>query len=241
MIAREAPFMMLVRILAPLVWRTDAKIAAKLAEFSATEAGSALDMLKAAELADNPAHRRLFFRHAMDEATHARLFRSAARCLDADPERRASPYAAFHARRQNLFQRLGPERFLAFVHLAELRGRSHFLALEEHFQDRPELLCLFSRIAKEELFHVRYSARLLGNGAPARRALLFVRVTRAWDAWRRLGHRLGDRLAQAFLILLYLVAIPPFAVLQRLFEPERTGWKKKAQVPVSWTDARRSF
>ena len=63
---------LLLRLLAPFVWRNERKVAAKLDGFASTEAGSALDMLKAAELTDDPTLRRLFFRHAMDEAEHRR-------------------------------------------------------------------------------------------------------------------------------------------------------------------------
>src|SRR5687768_13821574 len=69
----------LLRFVAPFVWRNERRVAAKLDGFASTEAGSALDMLKAAELTDDPKLRRLFFRHAMDEARHAQMFRLAAR------------------------------------------------------------------------------------------------------------------------------------------------------------------
>ena len=49
--ALTLPSWLLLRITAPLVWRRDAKIAKKLDGFAATEAGSALDMLKAADKA----------------------------------------------------------------------------------------------------------------------------------------------------------------------------------------------
>src|SRR5687768_13966610 len=118
MIAADGSIRTLVRVAAPFVWRNEAKIAAKLEGFAATEAGSALDMLKAAELTPDPLLRRLFFRHAMDEARHAEMFRALARKIDPRPAHQMSEYALIHARRQNLYQTLGPLRFLAFVHLA---------------------------------------------------------------------------------------------------------------------------
>ena len=162
MIADAKSLQLLIRFVAPFVWRSNAKVAAKLDGFASTEAGSALDMLKAAELTDDdPWLRRLFFRHAMDEARHAQLFRLAARDLLADARHAASEYNLIHATRQNLFERMGLVRFVAFVYLAERRGELQFRALRDHFHDRPELESLFARIGKDEKFHVAYSRKLL--------------------------------------------------------------------------------
>lgn len=245
MLANHGAFSICIRVVAPLVWKGDARIAAKLLDFSATEAGSALDMLKAAELSLEPEHRRLFFRHAMDEARHAQLFRAAAaelatRGTGREFESRISEYSSIRARRLNLFHNLGRDRFLAFVCLAERRGYAHFLALRAHFRGRPELEALFARIAKEEVFHCKYSARLLGTGPSPRRAFAYARVMRAWNAWRRMGRQIGDRVAQALLVLLYLTAVPPFALLERWLKPARTGWKERTKI-ASPVDARRPY
>jgi rubrerythrin len=220
----------LVRAAAPLVWRSEARIARKLEGFAATEAGSALDMLKAAELTTDPRLCRLFFRHAMDEARHALLFREAARRID--PEARISTYQLIHAQRQNLFQKLGLVDFLAFVHLAERRGEAQFRALQRHFAAREDLSSLFARIAKDEQFHVAYSARLLrelqraGRAKEVARALRRVQWTRLRDGWLRAGRILGDAVARVLLSLVYLVALPMFALAQKVSDPERTGWKR---------------
>ena len=233
MIATESASRWLVRILAPLVWRSNVKIAAKLDGFAATEAGSALDMLKAAELIDDPELRRLFFRHAMDEARHAQLFRDHARQLVVDAKRKASEYNLIHATRQNLFERLGLVRFLAFVYLAERRGEQQFRALRDHFRDRPELEALFARIGKDERFHVAYSRKLLGDWArcghagEVRGALWRVRGARALEAWRRMGRIFGDVAGRVVLGLLYLVVLPWFVLVARVADPPRTGWRTR--------------
>ena len=233
----------LVRLAAPLAWRSNRRAARKLEGFAATEAGSALDMLKAAELTDDPRLCRLFFRHAMDESRHAQMFRDAARRLD--PSARASDYQLIHAVRQNLFQRLGLIEFLAFVHLAEKRGEAQFRALARHFASRPELAELFRRIAKDERFHVAYSARLLrelrraGRGREVTRALMRVRWQRMRDGWRRLGRLFGDLLARVLLSLVYLLALPLFALAQKLADPEEPGWKRRTLPPSS--DSGRQF
>lgn len=237
MIAVDGSLAWLVRFAAPIAWRDDARIAARLEEFAATEAGSALDMLKAAELTDDPLQRRLFFRHALDEARHASLFRAAARRVHPDPRHAASEHTLIHATRQNLYAELGPVRFLAFVHLAESRARAQFGALERHFTDRPEIAELFRTVGKDERFHVAYSHWLLDRLRKAGRkrevawALTRVRFDRAWQAWRRAGRRIGDLVSRLLLLLLYFVVVPPFALLERRFGTPSDGWHRAPAAP----------
>jgi rubrerythrin len=236
-----------VRLFAPLVWRTPEKMAAKLEGFAATEAGSALDMLKAAELTDDPELRWLFFRHAMDEARHAQMFRAEARRLAGVSPARRSQYDLIRATRQNLYERLGLVRFIAFVYLAERRGEAQFRGLAEHFADDPELARLFGRIGKDEKFHVSYTHMLLarwhkeGRRAEVRRALWQVRGTRALDAWRRSGRRIGDLLAKTLLTLIYLVVLPLFVVVQRIADPARPGWRRSRRLSESLAAAKRQY
>jgi rubrerythrin len=247
MIATRTTPSLLVRLLAPLVWRSKVKTAAKLDEFASTEAGSALDMLKAAELCEEPILRRLFFRHALDEARHAQMFRDGARQLVVDAHRRASSYSLIHARRQNLFERLGLLRFIAFVYVAEKRGEAQFRALAKHFERDPHLGPLFSRIAKDERFHVAYSAKLLaewsraGNGRAVRWALMRVQASRALEAWRRAGRLLGDAVGRIALGLVYLVVLPLFVVFSRLSDRAPVGWvsRRSGDTPASLPAARR--
>lgn len=238
---------LLLRLIAPLVWRSEAKVAAKLEGFASTEAGSALDMLKAAELTDDPTLRRLFFRHAMDEARHAQLFRESARQLLLPSPRPPSEYNLIHATRQNLFERLGLVRFVAFVYLAEKRGELQFRALREHFRHHPALEALFLRVSRDEQAHIAYTDKLLsgwkesGQRGMVRRALWHVRLTRAWTAWRRSGRVFGDALSRLLLGILYWLVLPPFALLSRLVEPERAGWQRRTAAPASLESARRQF
>lgn len=230
----------IVRLVAPWVWRQEKKTATKLLEFAATEAGSALDMLKAAELVKEPKLRRLFFKHALDEARHAELFRAQASTYSGG--QRLSEYAQVHAVRQNLFQRLGLLRFVAFVHRAEQQGQAHFQALGRHFSGDPALSALFDRIERDERFHVAYSHKLLtewsenGQAALVRRARAQVRLGRLWEGWRRAGRRLGDVMTRAILGSLYLFVIPFFALAQKLLEPERTGWTRHDRTTLEAPD-----
>jgi rubrerythrin len=247
MIAVDTTSRLVLRLLAPLVWRSDAKIAAKLEGFAATEAGSALDMLKAAELTDDPHLRRLFFRHALDEARHAAMFRERARQLAPDARHRASEYALIHATRQNLYERLGLVRFIAFVYLAERRGELQFRALREHFRCDAELEALFADIGHDERFHVAYSRGLLrrwekqGQRKMVRRALMRVRFQRALEAWRRSGRIFGDLMTRGMLALLYLVILPLFVLIARVREPARSGWAKAPRRRHTLDSARRQY
>ncbi len=238
MIASQLPLRWTVRLFAPVVWRSNNHIASKLLGFSATEAGSALDMLRAAELETNPRLRRQFFQHAVDEARHAALFRTAAATIETSGDVVRPAYASVHATRQNLYETLGRTRFLAFVHLAEREGQSHFAELARYFEHHPthgsQLGPLFAEIEKDERFHVSYSAKNLeklrqqGIESEVRRAVFGVRWTRAREAWRRAGRHLGDIVTRIGLTALFFIALPTFALAQALFEPERTGWKKPA-------------
>jgi rubrerythrin len=219
-------------------------MAEKLLGFAATEAGSALDMLKAAELCPDPKLRRLFLRHALDEARHARLFRDEALRLDPDGRARRSDYNLVHATRQNLYRRLGLEEFVAFVHLAERRGEAQFRALHKHFGNRPELERTFAGIARDERFHVGYTAEILARWRRSRpqvvaRALARVRGKRLWLGWRRAGRRLGDAVARALLTVVYFTLVPPFAWLEKRFARNDGGWRWHAPRPPTLDQARR--
>ena len=239
MIADVARLPRLLRIVAPLAWRTRAAIARKLMGFSHTEHGSALDMFRAAELTDDPRLRRLFYRHGLDEARHAQRFRDVAKQVGG-PEASAGRYGRLHAVRQNLYERLGLVRFVAFVWLSESRAKAQFEALSEHFAATDtdglgdSLHRLFEEIGADEKFHASYSKQLLdewraaGRADEVRRALRSVRLDEAWMAWRRAGRRIGDVLVRVTLSTLFLVALPPFALIQRLVDRRSGGWHAKA-------------
>lgn len=232
------------RIALALAWRGDAKIARRLAGFAATEAGSALDMLKAAEICGDEKYRRLFFRHALDEARHADMFQGMAKSLASDAAQWGE-YAQIHATRQNLLAQYGLVRFLAFVHVAETKAAQQFEQLRRRFANRPEIAELFAKVLRDEKFHVAYSRHLLdmliaqGQGKEVRAALLKVRWAGAWQAWRRAGRRIGDVLSRGLLTLLYWVVVPPFALMQRLSERgESAGWHEPPAPPRTIDEAR---
>ncbi len=248
MIATTQRAPLVLRVAAPLAWRGDRRIADKLMGFSATELGSALDMLRAAELTTDPDLRRLFMKHALDEARHAQQFRDAAKqLLGRDPEVR--PWERHHALRQDLFERWGVTRFVAFVWISEAKASRQFEVLCGHFSGRPELQDLFARVGRDERYHVAYSKHLLdmwraeGRGAEVDRALREIRLSLAWMAWRRAGRRIGELMTLGLMAALYVAVVPVFALLQRALERPQHGWRapRRELTTTTLDDARRPF
>lgn len=226
-----------------LRWRSDRALAEHLRGFSATEAGSALDMLKAAELETDPKLRTQFFRHALDEARHAELFRRAASDLDG-PGATRDDTLVIRATRQNLFARYGLVRFLAFVFLSERRAARTFEVLRRRYADRPEIESLFATILKDERFHVAYSRAALatlaerGRAAEVRMALWSIRLESAWAAYKRVGRVASDALARLLSAVLYFVVLPAFVLIERSRLAEQ-GWQTPKQLVGTLDDARR--
>ncbi len=222
------------RLVAPIAWRRDDNIAAKLHGFAATELGSSLDMLRAAELATDADHRRLFFRHALDESRHAHRFSTLAHRIAPGSTVRA--FEATHAVPQDLYRRLGTTRFLAFVHISEARAQRQFDVLSRHFArsarpHAPALHVLFSELSREEKMHVAYSRHLLEKSfAPdvrtreVKRALNREKRALAWAAWKRAGFRLGDKAIWLLMAVLFVAVLPLFALVSRLTRRHKPGW-----------------
>lgn len=243
----------LVRFIAPFAWRSPTQIAKKLMGFSHTERGSALDMFRAAELTDDPRLRRLFYRHGLDEARHAAHFAALAKEVGG-PEASAGHYGRMHSIRQDLYERLGLVRFVAFVWLSESRAKVQFEALSEHFACHDtggfgeRLHRLFDEIGRDEHFHSSYAKALLdewreaGRGDEVDAALRWVKRDEAWMAWRRSGRQIGDVLVRVLLSTLFVALLPPFALIQRLVDRKRAlGWRPAQPAPMTLQDLRRPY
>lgn len=245
MIAHAEGAPLLLRLAAPIAWRNDATIAKKLLGFAATEEGSALDMLRASERCKDPRCRRLFFRHAVDEARHARRFREAARAVA--PDARIRTWEAAHARRQDLYERFGLVPFVAFVHASESRAKKQFDVLARHFADHDVLGRLFTEIGRDERFHATYSAHLLdrwreeGRGDEVDRAVRRVKRHLLWSGWRRAGKRLMDPVGRLVLALLFVTIFPLFVLLGRLGARARAGWHAPDVTVSGLGDLRRPY
>ena len=217
-----------------LIWRVlPGRAATKLAEFSHTEAGSGLDMLSAVEETDRHELRLRYYRHALDELKHSRLFREQAAALAGSQSRAQavindSDYILEQGinTRESLFSQLGEGEFLAFVWVHEARGAEQFEVYADLLKDDPSTAAMFDEIARDERFHIAYSRAELGrvlSPTAARRAVFRVRARRLWQGWLRASHRLGDAVARFWLTLLYVFVIGPFSLVARTLETRREG------------------
>jgi len=203
-----------VRWLNPLVWSLPGNVARKLAGFAATEAESVLEMRAAAALTTDATRRALYLEHALDEARHARVFARAASDA-AVATGNDIPGHPTHVTPEDLFERLGETRFLAYVHLGERRGRRQFETYRDHFTDRaPHLSTMFQGLLVDELRHETYTFEQLvlvaGSLAGATRELRRAAAWEAWRTWLRLGRTLTAQVYFVLMLVVY-VAIAPFA------------------------------
>ena len=215
-----------------IVWRFPQRSARLLAKFSQAERGSSYDMLAAAELTEQRSIRRKYLEHALDEATHARIFRSRALALGVSREEAAMMdigYLSDHGIVQGdtLFEQMGELKFLAFIHIAEQRGLEQFTLYRERNLPDPETFEALGEIAKDENFHMTYSLaelkkyRAQGKGEEVDKALRSVHIQRWKEAWLRFGRGIGHFMSQFWLLLIYFLAVSPFSILAK---EEPTGW-----------------
>lgn len=213
------------------------RAAAKLAEFSHTEAGSGLDMLAAVEETPRPELRLRYFRHALDELNHSVLFRRRAGLWSKGKGRAQAvlddaEYIGTHGIRQkdSLIRELGELEFLAFVWVHEKRGAEQFQVLSDLLQDDRDTQVMFAEIARDERFHIAYSRaeldryRKQGQGWAVRTAVTRVWGRRYLQAWLRLSRELGNFMAGLWLGLIYLFMVGPFSLLARHAEREQRGF-----------------
>jgi len=229
------------------------RAATKMAEFSHTEAGSGQDMLAAAEETTRRELRARYFRHALDELRHARLFRERALALARARGRTQAVledagYIAAHGIRgtESLFARLGELEFLAFVWVAEKRGAEQFEVYADLLRDDDATAAMFAEIARDERFHIAYSRAELdrygarGDAARVRSAVFSVETRRLWEGWLRVSHDIGAAVAGLWLSLLYFALIGPFSLVARWSEPRTTGFSAPAPRPPAAERARSS-
>lgn len=217
---------MLDRLLKPLhrwVWSDATRRAQKLLRFSETEADGGRDLARAAELTRDPALRRLFLRHADDEATHAALFRSRGRALLAAlPRRGAAIEANWLAPGERGLDDLrvadeSDETLLAFLHLSEKAAAHRFAAYRGVLDCDTATRAVFARVLEDEAFHMSYTRKQLARIAPRRQGfrLWQARCARLGKACLRVGVRVGSLLGSAILCLQYFLLFPPFVLLAR--------------------------
>ena len=209
-------------------WRNPQSQASLMSKFAATEQGSSYDMLSAIEHTQYRELRQKYLHHAIDEARHARLFRSRAFALGVDREEAALVDIGYLHENgivsgETVFERLGEHEFLAFVHDAENRGLEHFLIYLNSKHTDPHTKEALQGITKDEHFHRAYSKAALEKYAPhqAKALLRKVRIRRYKEAWMRLAKNIASVFSSFWLTLFYVFCVTPFRLVIR---PEPLGW-----------------
>jgi rubrerythrin len=220
----------LVRIATPIVWRVPGHGARKLHGFARAEQGSRIDLLQAAHRTPSLQRKALYLRHALDETRHAQMFWRRGNEL---ARRAVGPPVADT---EDLFERLGEQRFLAFVHRGEQRGRRQFELYAKHFGARGDARtqALFEAILVDEDRHERYTRELLvelaGGETAARRELRWAALWEAWRLWRRAGRAVAAALYTLAMVAVYLVAGPIAMIAGKLRRPRPTWGSATARV-----------
>ena len=218
---------LLAKFVNPIVWRIPGHGARKLRGFALAEHGSMLDLNAASRLSTSPERSALYLQHGLDESRHSRMFAIRANDLRAGDGKSGFPFP--QADFENLFERLGEVRFLAFVHRGERRGRTQFETYKTWFAASGDnkTRAMFDAIVRDELRHETYTRQLLvqlaGGEAQARRELTRAALWEAWRQWRRLGRNLAETFYFGVMIGLYGL-LAPFAGLAAWLRPASTGW-----------------
>jgi len=225
------------RLLRPLyraVWADPGRRARKLLQFAEVEADGSRDLVRAAELTDDPVLRREFLHHARDEARHASMFRARGLALRAtlgSTNRTAllPDWIVPGERRLDDLPVDGDQagRLLAFIHLSESAAARDFAVYHSVLDHDPKTGAVFHRILRDEEFHMRYSLAELDRVAPGgrRRLLWGARLRRLWKGYLRLAMALAEKIATIILTAQYFILLPPFAwAAKRAARREPLGW-----------------
>ncbi len=218
-----------------VAWRVPGRPRRMLRAFSVAERGSMIDMLSAVERTSRRDLRRKYFRHALDEWRHARLFAERAAALGDGSREEAAVDEAGTLVEQGvaggltLHERLDEHTFHVFVHLAEADAVERFHVVLDHALPDVATREALRGILKDEQFHVSYSRaeverwRKAGGDLDGARRRLRLEQTR--EAWLRVSRDVGSLVTGLWLGLLYLVVVAPFALLARLASREPSGWR----------------
>jgi hypothetical protein len=229
------------RALSPIhrwVWRDLDRRARKLLRFAETEADGGRQLARAAEVTGDPLLRRLFLRHALDEARHAELFRGRGRELLKGRE--TSESHGFDAnwlapgerdRDELLLGPVSEPTLLAFLHLSEKVAAGRFALYLEMLEEDAGTRGIFADVLRDEVFHMTYTRTQLTRVAPARsrRALWRARAGRLWRAYLRFAGALAGLLGGIVLTVQYFLLLPWFAIAaKRAARREQGGWQARA-------------
>ncbi len=197
----------LIRILLPLSWaRSRDRVAKSLLRFSHTEADSAWQFLRAAEILESQEHRTTMIANALEELEHAGLFYEAARKYAKQP----LPLGTFE-RKALVSQEADLINFLAYTYIGEQQIHIEFETYSKVTQ-KAYVGDVFQSIREDEAGHEDSAYKLLVALQPSRRllrlALLRARLRRAYRDWMRFSETLGDALSWFWLSLIYYCLAP---------------------------------
>lgn len=221
-----------------VIWRLPGKVPSKLAGFSHTEFGSALDMLAAVLETPRREMRARYFRHALDELKHAAMFRRRSLAYAGERVKRTqamlddSNFIREHGINDadSLFSKSSEVEFLAFVWIAERRAAQQFDVYADLLKNDEDTQDMFAEIAKDERFHISYSRYELdryeakGKTDEVKEAVGRIRRRRFLEAWLRFSVVLGDFMSNLWLGILYVLVIAPSSVLAKLTEKRSRGF-----------------
>jgi len=216
-----------------LIWSDPQRRARKLLEFAEVEASGGRDLVRAAELTNDPVLRQRYLVHARDEARHADMFQARGRQLRKETAGEGKEgLADWMAPGERGIDGLDLTResdadLLAFLHLSESTAARDFARYARVVKDDPATRILFQRILADEDEHRAYTHDELRRVARRRsgRVLWWARMRRLWKAYLRFATAFAGMMAGLILTLQYFVLLPPFALLaRRNARKEKTGW-----------------
>ena len=221
------------RSLYALVLASPRRRARKMFQFAEVEADGGRDLVRAAELTDDPMLRRKFLVHARDERRHAAMFYArgiALRSSLADPCLGSVPNWLPPGERgldDLQVDRESEAALLAFLHLSEKSATRDFAIYRDVLVADPPTRALFDRIVRDEESHMRYTLAELDRVSQNSRDrhLWKARLSRLWKAYLRLASGVAAMLSTLVLSLQYFILIPPFAIIAKRAERrEPRGW-----------------
>jgi hypothetical protein len=217
-----------------LAWRDPRRRAQNLLRFAEVEADGGRDLVRAAELTRDPTLRKLFLKHALDEARHADLFRGRGVALIRTlPAGEAGGVQAdwLTPGERGLddlrVEEEGDAALLAFLHLSEKAAARDFANYIAVLDADPSTRTVFEKVLHDETFHMSYTRRELSRVAPkaAGWRLWTARLRRFWKAYLRLASALAGLLGAVILTAQYFLILPPFALAaKRSARREAEGW-----------------
>ena len=215
-----------------LIWADPGRRARKLMEFAEVEASGGRDLVRAAELTNDPVLRARYLDHARDEARHADMFHARGRALRREAVGEGNDGLDWMAPGERGIDGLDLTKekdadLLAFLHLSESAAARDFARYARVVKGDPATRILFQRILRDEDEHKDYTYEELRRVAPRRsgRVLWWARLRRLWKAYMRFATAFAGVMAGLILTLQYFVLLPAFAWLaRRNARKEKPGW-----------------